>query len=42
MGSVEYVWNMDDIPFGEGSWTVMARTNSYVQRNGEVVLQDGV
>jgi len=30
-GAVEFVWYMDSIPFNEGSWTVMARTNSYVR-----------
>ena len=31
LGVVEFVWHMDDIPFTEGSWTVMARTNTYVR-----------
>ncbi len=30
-GEVEYVQHMDSIPFTEGSWTVMARTNTYVR-----------
>jgi len=41
MGSVEYVWNMDDIPFGEGSWTVMARTNSYVKEMAKWFYKTG-
>ena len=41
MGTVEYVWNMDDIPFGEGSWTVMARTNSYVKEMAKWFYKTG-
>ena len=29
-GKVEYVYHIEDIPFQEGSWTIMARTNTYV------------
>ena len=29
-GVVEFVYHLDDIPLYEGSWTIMARTNSYV------------
>jgi len=31
LGEVEFVNHMEDIPFTEGSWTVMARTNTYVR-----------
>lgn len=31
IGSVEYVYYLDEIPLGQGSWTIMARTNKYVQ-----------
>jgi len=30
-GVVNHVWHMDMIPISEGSWTVMARTNTYVK-----------
>ena len=30
LGTVEYVYYMDQIPLNEGSWTIMARTNKYV------------
>lgn len=30
-GAVEWVYHLEDIPLHEGSWTIMARTNGYVQ-----------
>ena len=40
-GSVEYVYRMDEIPLDSGSWTVMARTNSYVYDLADYVKKAG-
>ena len=34
-GKVDWVWRLGDLPLDQGSWTVMARTNSYVKDMAE-------
>lgn len=31
LGHVEHLWRLSDAPLHEGSWTIMARTNSFVK-----------
>ena len=40
-GLVDYVYHMEDIPFHEGSWTIMARTNGYVYDLAESIKRAG-
>lgn len=41
MGSVWRVFNLMDIPLYEGSWTIMARINSYVKDIAETLRERG-
>ena len=40
-GTVEYVHHMQDIPLHEGSWTLMARTNSMVRDMAKYIRRSG-
>jgi superfamily I DNA/RNA helicase len=40
-GSVEWIHHLDEAPLHEGSWTLMARTNSYVQTMAKKVKEMG-
>jgi superfamily I DNA/RNA helicase len=32
-GRVDWVWRVSDLPLDQGSWTIMARTNSFVNEH---------
>jgi superfamily I DNA/RNA helicase len=34
-GRVNWVWRLEDLPLDQGSWTIMARTNTYVKDMAE-------